>query len=233
FRLLVIGNAALASRPPANYRLAYQGRYYDVWRREASPDVLEHIPLGGPLYPGSVPRCSAVRRAARRARAEGGRLAYVVRPPIPALLPAQATHPPNWGELAGDPYALITRQQPGVVAAPVSVPVTGRYEVLAGGDISRPLHFQIDGVDVGTLSYDLGPPGQITRVGEVTLSAGRHEVAVVRPGDDLAPGDAGTNRTIGPVLLLRGPAVPPVSQVAPSDWRSLCGRPLDWIEIVR
>ncbi|MGH2913492.1 MAG: hypothetical protein ACRDMX_00730, partial [Solirubrobacteraceae bacterium] len=42
FRLLVIGNAALASRPPANYRLAYQGRYYDVWRREASPDVLEH-----------------------------------------------------------------------------------------------------------------------------------------------------------------------------------------------
>ncbi|MGH2871736.1 MAG: hypothetical protein ACRDL5_04670, partial [Solirubrobacteraceae bacterium] len=30
FRLIVIGNAALASRPPANYHLAYQGRYYDV-----------------------------------------------------------------------------------------------------------------------------------------------------------------------------------------------------------
>ncbi|MGH2869081.1 MAG: hypothetical protein ACRDNK_16165, partial [Solirubrobacteraceae bacterium] len=55
FRLLVIGNADLASRPPANYRLAYPGRFYDVWQRTAVPAVLEHLPLGPPGVPAAIP----------------------------------------------------------------------------------------------------------------------------------------------------------------------------------
>ncbi|MHB1836911.1 MAG: hypothetical protein ACYCXW_18335, partial [Solirubrobacteraceae bacterium] len=233
YRLLVIGNPALASRPPANFRLAYQGRYYDVWQRTSTPTVLEHVPLGGPLYPGARPSCALVRRTAARARAEHARLAYVVRPPVPALIPTQAAHPPNWGEIGGDPFSLITRQQAGVLVQRVSVPVSGNYEMLAAGAISQKLTFIVDGHRVGALSYDLGPPGQITPVGSIHLTAGRHWVAVVRPGVNLLPGDGGTERTIGPVLLLHGPAVPPVFETAPSNYRSLCGRYLDWLEVVR
>ena len=156
-----------------------------------------------------------------------------MRKPPTAMIPTQAIHPPDWGEVGGDPYSLIPRQQPGVLFAPVNVPVTGTYRVLAAGDISRKLTFLVDGHTVGSLAYDLGPPGQITPVGSVHLTAGRHEVAVVRPPGNLTPGDSGTTRTIGPVLLLDGPAVPPVSEVSPARYRSLCGRYLDWIEIVR
>jgi hypothetical protein len=233
YKLLVIGNSALASRPPANYQLAAHGRFYDVWKRSSAPTVLAHIPLGGPLYPASTPKCKVVLAAAARASSEHAQLAYVLRPPIPALVPTQAAHPPNWGEIGGDPFSLIPRDQPGVMAQEVTVPADGRYQMLAAGDISQKLYFEVDGHRVGALSYDLGPPGQITSVGWVTLRAGRHEVAVVRPGNNLTPGDGGTTRSIGPVLLLRGSAVPPVSEVPPSAGRSLCGKALDWIEIVR
>ena len=233
YKLLIIGNPALASRPPANYQLAYQGRFYDVWKRSSTPTVLTHIPLGGPLYPAATPKCNVVRSAAAQARRQHARLAYVLRPPIPALVPTQAAHPPNWGEVGGDPFSLIPRDQPGVMAQQVTVPTAGRYQMLAAGDISQKLDFDVDGHLVGSLSYDLGAPGQITSVGSVTVSAGKHEVAVVRPPNNLTPGDGGTTRTIGPVLLLRGSAVPPVTEVGPSASPSLCGKPLDWLEIVR
>jgi hypothetical protein len=37
FRTIVIGRSPLATRPPADYRLVYQGRYYDVFRDRAAP----------------------------------------------------------------------------------------------------------------------------------------------------------------------------------------------------
>ncbi len=55
FPLLVLGRSPLDSRPPADYQLAYRGRFYEVWRRTATPQVLENVPLGGPLDPAAVP----------------------------------------------------------------------------------------------------------------------------------------------------------------------------------
>jgi hypothetical protein len=233
FRLVVIGNSALASRPPANYRLAYQGRYYDVWQRVGAPTVVDHVAFGGALYPAAVPRCSVVRATAARAARLHDRLAYVVRPPVPALVPTQAVRPPDWGLDAADPFSLIPRDQPGVMAARVRVPSPGRYRLLVSGAIGQQLDVRVDGRPVGSIADELGPPGQITPVATVPLTAGPHLISVVRPGNDLTPGDGGTSRTIGPVLLLGGPAVPPVSEIAPDAARSLCGKPLDWLEIVR
>ena len=68
FPLLILRRSAVASRPPANYRRAFEGRYYEVWRRTGSPKVAAHLPLGGVNDAGAVPRCSAVRRLARSAR---------------------------------------------------------------------------------------------------------------------------------------------------------------------
>ncbi len=233
FRLLVIGDQPLASRPPANFRLVYQGRYYDVWQRDSTPQVLAHLPLGGPLLPASVPRCTEVRSFAAQATRDHARLAYDLRPPPPVLIPTAASHPPDWGEVGGDPYSLIPRDQPGSLVGRVEVPVAGRYDVEVAGDISQKLTFRVDGRTIGAVSYELGPPGQIGPVGQVTLTAGPHTVEVIRPGNDLTPGDGGTSRTLGPIVFLRGDVTGTVGQIAPAQARRLCGKPLDWIEIVR
>jgi hypothetical protein len=58
-------------------------------------------------------------------------------------------------------------------------------------------------------------------------------VRVVRPGDNLAPGDGGTQRQLGPVFLQSTADDRAVRFVAARDYRTLCGKRLDWVEIVR
>ena len=231
--LLVIGNAAGTSRPPANFRLADQGRYDDVWQRTASPTVLVHVPLGGPLNPAARPSCRLVRRVAAEATRDHARLAYAPRPPIPTLIPTAVPHG-AWPVMSDDPDSVITQgSAPGSVTGNVQVPAAGRYQLDVSGDVGQQLDLYIDGRHVGWIADQLGPPGQITPVTEVTLAAGRHLISVVRPAGDLSPGVGGLNRTLGPVMLVGGQAIPPVSTIAPSAARSLCGRTLDWLEVVR
>jgi hypothetical protein len=232
FRLLVFARSPTVSRPPADYRLAYQGQYYDVWQRTSTPQVLEHIPLGSGLYPVSVPPCQLVMATAARAASFNARLAYVARPRPPTLIPTQATHPPDWAP-AGDAPVLIIGQHSGTVAGSVRVAAPGRYEVWLEGSFSQSLDVSVDGRRVGSVANDLGPPGQYVRVGEVTLGSGNARVVVAHRSNDLAPGDAGTGRLVGPVMLVREGQPTTVAEIEPQRARSLCGRLLDWIEIVR
>jgi hypothetical protein len=233
FPMLVIGNAALASRPPSDYHLVYQGRFYDVWKRVESPRILAHIPLGNVRYPAAVPRCRVVRAVAAQARRAGAQIAYVARRQVAMLVPTSAVRPQDWGGVGGDPLSIIPRGEPGVLTGNISVPTTGRYLVAVDGSLSQKMDFVVDGRYVGSVSYELGPPGQITRVGSVTLNAGTHRVAVVRPGNNLTPGDGGIGRMLGPVVFLHGDTIGSVSTIAPSQAQRLCGHSLDWIEIVR
>ena len=34
-----------ASRPPASFKLSYENDYYEVWRQQDGPAVIEHLPL--------------------------------------------------------------------------------------------------------------------------------------------------------------------------------------------
>jgi hypothetical protein len=233
FRLLVIGNGALTSRPPSDFQLVYHGRFYDVWKRVASPHVLAHVPLGSASYPAAVPRCGVVRSVAAQARRAGAQIAYVARPQVPMLVPTSAARPHDWGEVGGDPLSVIPRGDPGVVTGNISVPTSGRYDVAVDGSLSQKMGFLVDGRRVGSVSYELGPPGQITPVGSATLNAGTHRVTVVRPPNNLTPGDGGIGRLLGPVVFLHGDTLGSVSTIAFSQARRLCGESLDWIEIVR
>jgi hypothetical protein len=232
FRLLVLGRSPRISRPPADYEPVYIGRYYTVWRRSSTPTVLQHVPLGGGLYPAAAPSCKLVLATAALATREHARLAYVVRPHPPTLVPTTATRPPNWGAVAGDPFELIPRAQPGAVTGTVRVGSAGRYRVWLGGSMSQRFEVWVGGHHVGSVAYQLGPPGQFVQVGEVTLSAGAQSVRIVRPASNLTPGDDPLGQLLGPLMLTDSADVPAVAVVDPARARSLCGQTLDWLEIV-
>jgi hypothetical protein len=237
-RLLVLPRGPLGSRPPSNFRLAYRDADYDVWARTSSPQVLEHVPFsdGGPVPPRTAP-CATVRAAAAQARRAGARLAYVVRPALPTLIPTRSTHTPAWGAqtAAGDPapYYLHLPQVTGSVRGTVPVPAPGRYNVWVQGSISRRMTFDVGGRRVGTVADQTGQGATPIAVGAITLPPGPASVDVVRPPADLAPGNPITGDLLGPVVLARSDLPPAIEQLPPGRASALCGRSLEWLEVVR
>jgi len=237
FRTLVLRRSPVASRPPANYRLAFSGRWYDVWERTApAAGVVAHLPLGSAVSPSAAPRCAALAALAREARSASGRLAYVARPAPARFVPSQApSRPATWRRDGGDPLALDVGRA-GAVAGTLRVPAAGRFALWIGGSFARPLDVELDGRRVARAGGELsGPGGFVEAPAPLALAAGDHAVRIARGGSALAPGaGGGPNRRLGPLMLVPlGPPAPPVRFTAPSGWRVLCGRPLDWVEVVQ
>ncbi len=239
FRLLILGRSPVVSRPPANYRLAYRGRYYDVWQRTSSPTVIQHLPFtnggAGPAPPAS---CRTITATAAAAARDHARLAYVPWVSLPTLIPSKALHSLQWSPFTDGPLGtpsgyLALGQHAGEAADFVRVAVAGRYQVWVGGSFSRPVKVVVGRQFVGSVSRQIGTAGQYVLVGTVNLTAGEQPVLVDRPPADLLPGNAVGGEMLGPVVLVRGSAPPPVTEVAPSQARSLCGKRLEWLEIVR
>lgn len=239
FPLLILGRSPFVSRPPANYRLAYRGRYYDVWQRTSSPTVIRHIPFtSGGAEPAPPASCQTITATAAAAARDHARLAYVPLVSLPTLIPTKALHSRQWTPFtAGTPGTpsdyLALGQHAGDAADFVSVPVAARYQVWVGGSLSRPVNVVVGRRFVGSVSRQIGTAGQYVLVGTVNLTAGEQPVLVDRPPADLSPGNAVGGELLGPVVLVRGSAPPPVTEVAPSRARSLCGKRLEWLEIVR
>jgi hypothetical protein len=237
--LLVLRHSPAVSRPPADYRRVFQGRYYDVWqRRRGGPRVRAHLSLGRDILdPSAVPSCRRVRSLGRRAGRLGGRLAYVERP---GLLSADPLHggptPTRWFQFGGYPHAIVPSGS-GTIVRRVQLPAGGRYRAWIEGSFLRAVHVSVDGREVGSVSFEPGNPGQYFPLGEAVLRPGVHQIRFQRAGSDLRAGDGGGARSslvhVGPVVLspvanehLR------VRTVGPPQAAQLCGRRLDWIEVV-
>ena len=234
FHLLVLNRSPLMSRPPADFKLVSEGRYYDVWRRTNEPKVLDHVPLGGELSATSVPSCKSVLALATRAERRQSKIAYATRQESLTIAPTAWPRPNNWGEVSGFPYSLIPRQEPGTVTAAVKLKRAGRYKLWIEGAFSERVQVSIDARPVGSATYQLGSPDQTVPIGETYLKAGSHSVDIEVPmNEPLAPGEALAQQTIGPLTLAPADESEPVRQIDPRDARSLCGRSLDWMEIVR
>ncbi len=236
FPLLVVRRSPVTSRPPANFRRVWRGRYYDVYRRRPGPRVREHLPLGnGELQDGARPRCASVRRMGARARRLGGRLAYVEAPHLSELLPRSAKHPDYWEPYSAWPEAIGTVTQ-GEVTSTVFVPRDSRYVVWLEGSFGRGFTVYLDGRRIGKVAYRENYPGGHERVATVTLRRGLHHIRLFSGGGDLRPGNGGSQSTlrhVGPLELS-----PPANEsrtvrfVDPARAAALCGRSLDWVEIV-
>jgi hypothetical protein len=225
FPLLIQRRSPVASRPPANYRSAFVGRYYEVWRRNRSPRVVQHLPLGGADDASADARCGPVRRFAGLA-GPGTTLVGAERP-APIALPVRRMTPfPRGWALTPDKRVAPTGQ--GRTGSSFSSS-GGRFSLWFRGSFGRGAKVFVDGRYVGR-ALSVQTPQQMARVGNVTLTAGRHSLEIFRGGGTLKPGN-GQDEVYDTVIL--APDVPErLVTFSRADARSLCGRHLDWVEVV-
>jgi hypothetical protein len=222
-----------ASRPPSGFELAFRGDYYEVWRRTGPDRVLAHHAAGGGLQSAGVMPCGEVRRLAREAESQGAELAYVKRPQLVAVdgtRLGKLPRPPGWGAVP-DGIALGT---PGHMDLRIKVPTSGGWRIWLKGEFGREVSVSVDGRPVGAVSYESGNEGNYALPTDVELTAGRPRITLTRGGGGLSPGDHAASRLVAVVLEpVSGAETPAVETMAPSQWRELCGRLVDWVEVVR
>jgi hypothetical protein len=235
FPWLLLRRSPEASRPPANYRLAFRNHWYELWRQQDEPVVLDHLPLQEPGQPAALPRCQDVRALAARAEA-GDQLVAYRRPRLPtigaALEPAPGTirpeRMPRWPPPLDDPNATVPSGG-GVITARLTL-AAGTYRVWLKGGGGRQLAISVDGHAAGTVQ-EVNTPGGWLMYGVVRVPAGAHTVTLTRPRADLAPGN-GFSGVFSRIAL--EPLTPrALVTLPPAQADRLCGRTWDWIELVR
>lgn len=211
YRTLVLRRSPVRSRPPPAYRLVFSGRYYEVWQRpETFADPLsEFLPLGRPLAPAAVPSCSEVVALGRAALLHDARGARTI----------AARHAPVYDASDGT----------------LDLPRAGRYTAWIEGSVRGDAELWVDGRRVGEARHQLENDGGFIELGQAQLGAGAHEVELRLGGADLHPGSGGFPRPetdpllFAPATREAGTLVSvPVEQAG-----RLCGRPWDWIAVVR
>jgi hypothetical protein len=232
---VVTRRSPLASRPPSAFRQAWEGEHYVVWENTGRR-VSGHMVLGrNVLDPAGRASCEGIEELIAQTDVQDGRLAFVERPLGPVLKLTEMRYSSTWGPYENYPGAL-TFQGPGVVQGTFEIDEAQRFRVWLEGSVSRAITVEVDGRRVGQIEDHLNNPGAFLPVGEVVLQPGEHEVRISMGGGTLAPGDAGYSlglRHIGPLVFSPpGNAVWEVETVPVNQWRSLCGRRLDWVEVV-
>jgi hypothetical protein len=246
YRTLVIRRSPIASRPPSPYRLAWSGRYYELWQRPPTfpAEILDHVSLGDFYHPAVKADCSNVMTVAREARRGRGRVVYVTHPPIQLISLPQANRPSTWKQDPLDATAILPEGN-GTATVSVSIAKPGRYGVWLGGDFRGKVEVRFDGRTVGTARNKLNySPASYHPFGTAALSPGQHTFQLLYTEPRLRPGSGGSAIepfgqrldqpfAIGPLALSTGTANEPLRSVAPAKARSLCGKELDWIEAVK
>jgi hypothetical protein len=230
YPLIVTRRDPAASRPPAAYRLLWQGSYYQVWgRRPGAPAASAHVVLDG----SPAEQCARIHALAQGAGGAPGKLIAAQAPQLVAVSLARSRHPRRWGrERKG-----FVMKTPGRITASFALPSTGLWDVWVQGQIMPSVTLTVDGrtlasiagqLDGNSLVPDTVPP--IT----VRLSAGEHRVSITRHGFSLAPGDGG-EAVLDAIFLTPAHSNPqgPLRVAAVADWSSLCGRRYQWVELVR
>jgi hypothetical protein len=219
YRTLVLRKSPTESRPPAIYRLVWDGRWYRVWERGQRFPFVAHRPLGNALEPGGPVSCRVVRNLAAF-----GRLISFPRP-VNLVWPLDGPPlPRGWSAAGGG--AVVPRKS-GTMSVGITLPNSARYRVWVGGSVRGRLTLAIDDRRVGTIARQLQNAGQWLELGIAELAGGAHQVRVDISLPTLTPGTGGGLFPLGPLLL------EPLSSdrlLTPARPTAICGRNLDWIE---
>jgi hypothetical protein len=206
YRTLVLRRSPVESRPPSNYRLRWQGDWYEVWQRPTSAGgIAEHIALGD-TGPAAVPDCSELRRLA----VNGKPLAVAPRGPV---------------LVSGAPA-------PGTVGVPLSR--RERFALWLGGSVFGRVDALVDGRSAGSIEHQLNNDRQWSELGAALLGPGTADVRLRFERPTLEPGSGGGGVGLGVGSLAVAPVSPSraVVRVPAAQATSWCGRSLDWIEVL-
>jgi hypothetical protein len=248
---IVTGTSPVASRPPSIYTLRWQGHYYQLWQRRLKPNrrIVMHVPLGDaaslpfcgqstdgylpqcPVQPVAIAPCPQIMRLAAIARPDGAKLVAYQRPAPIVARGDQTQWPRGWGHDAG--AGTLTPTTPGQLVAHIAVASNQHYQLWLGGSFGRGFDVTVDANGLGRVKDELANIGQYVSVGTRVLSPGTHVITLRYPGPDLTPG-SGAEDTILSAIVLEPMDDPGTAMltVNPSQARTLCGRELDWIEVV-
>ncbi len=228
YPLIITRRDPLAPRPPSAYTMVWQGRYYQVWRRrDGAPAALAVLST----QHGAEPACRAIRAIARTAPA-GSRLVAALAPRSIRVHLALSAAPAGWQFQQNG----LSMTAPGTLRAPFSVPRAGVWELWLQGQLMGTVAVGVDAAELTRISGQVGGDAAVPDIAgpfHVPLSAGGHTLTVRRIRRPLAPGDGGLAVLSGAFLVPSGPAgEPSLLSVAPARWRTLCRRPLQWVEVV-
>lgn len=230
YRTLVLRASPVASRPPSVYQPVWKGPYYEVWQRpEAGETILQHLSLGTPTEPISVPACSDVKRLAVVAATAHGSLLASERPQALVVPLSTAARPPTW---TPDPDGTVVPHRSGVMFVRVHMPAAGTYGVWLGGSFRDKVSIGVDTTPVGSQTGQFSESGQAVPFGSVRLSKGLHIFTISYTRDRLRPGGGSYPFGLGPLELGSPATTAKLVTVTPADASSLCGKQLDWIEAV-
>jgi hypothetical protein len=239
YPLIVARRNPDADRPPAAYSLLWQGTYYQVWGRlPGAPAAIARLGLSSPhagasAETGALPiQCSRVERLAAIAKSHRALLAAASPPQLVRVDVASALHPAWTYTRLG-----LVMARSGHLDTTFAIPHAGTWDVWLRGEIMPAVQVTVDGQPLATISAQLTgvatDPNTMAPL-RVRLAAGRHRLTVTR-GDSslLAPGSGGSAILDSIFLTPVASGSQATLHVVPAArWRSLCGHPLEWIEVV-
>jgi hypothetical protein len=227
----------------------------------ASSTILEHIPYGEPnehpycgnaergateplcaLNPVAIPSCPQLQRIASHAAGEHAHLLAYQRAQPDVVRGDEVRWPGAWLHEPTSHSLLATT--PGTASGGIAVPTTQTYELFLGGSFGRGFEVKVDGQKIATVKDQLTGFLSDIPVAKLHLTKGVHHFEYTYPKADATPGNGetlGTGEwapaarwtTLSSIILqpLDYPSSELIS-VSPSEASRLCGRPLEWVEIV-
>jgi hypothetical protein len=220
-----------ASPPPAAYALAWQGSYYEVWRRRAGvvSAVLHERARGS-----TAAQCAQLSSLAGVAGARGLARASIVAaqaPEIASVALASARHPAAWSHQR----AGLVMTRPGNLESDFTLPRAGAWTLWLKGQIMPTIDVSVDGLRrrslAGALDGNSLVPDTILAT-SMQLTAGRHRLVLTRSGFSLAPGDGGAAVVDAIFLAPQDLPARTLRQVPAPSWRALCGTRFAWLELI-
>lgn len=229
YPLIVVRRDPSASPPPAAYRLAWQGAYYEVWQRtpEARPAAF-HIAATR----GRALTCSRVQREVRLAHAYWLKAVGALSPQLVRVPLSRAARPPGWGRQR----AGFAMHREGTLSVRFAIPHAGVWELWLQGQFMARVTVAVDGRTLASIAGQLAGNSLVpdtTGPMSARLSAGAHRLTVTRAGFSLAPGNGGSAVLAGAFLT---PDATPARVLRTLSYRhdakALCSRRYEWVELV-
>jgi hypothetical protein len=197
------------------------------------------------MDPVAIPSCPQLLGFARRAAGEHAHLLAYERAKPVFTRGDEVLWPAAWLHESASHSLQPTR--PGTAVGHIAVPSSQHYELYLGGSFGRGFEVRVDGRKVGAVANQLsGSPVSYIPVADIYLTAGVHTFEYTYPEAGLAPGSgeylgmseywAAASRWTSLMGVELQPLDFPQSallSVDPEHASTLCGRPLEWVEIVR